>query len=407
MKTFPEGFHWGAATASYQVEGGIENCDWAEAARADRVPVCGRACDHYNQYETDFDIAKSLGHNAHRFSIEWARIEPEEGQFDMGAIEHYRDVLRALRARGIVPYITLWHFTLPIWFARRGGFECTDAPALFARYATFVVHQLGDLCNHMSTMNEPNVYATHGWLYGAWPPFRRGRILWRPLSKEDGTSRSSHSRPSFGNVLRYFKVVRNLTKTHVMTYRSIKQIKPDLEVSVVKHVHVFAAGDKWYQKLLAQLANSFQSYQFLDAVRNDCDAIGLNYYRYTKFGDNKNYLLTDMDWKAHPNGIYDALMLLKRYRKPVFVAEAGLADEDDDMRAAYIRLQVKGVEKALLNGVDVRGHMYWSLLDNYEWALGFEKRFGLVAINYDTMERTVRPSADVYKEIIAQNGVVE
>ena len=122
-KKFPEGFFWGAATASYQVEGGIENCDWAKAATDGRVPVCGQACAHYTRFKEDFDLAKSLSHNAHRFSIEWARIEPVQGQFNEEAIAHYREVLNALRERGISPFITLWHFTLPLWFSESGGFE--------------------------------------------------------------------------------------------------------------------------------------------------------------------------------------------------------------------------------------------------------------------------------------------
>jgi beta-glucosidase len=129
-KKFPEGFYWGAATASYQVEGGIEDCDWAEAARAKRVPPCGLACNHYERYEEDFDLAQSLGHTAHRFSLEWARIEPEAGKFDKEAIAHYRAVLTALKKRNIKPFITIWHFTLPLWFSQSGGFERADAPEI-------------------------------------------------------------------------------------------------------------------------------------------------------------------------------------------------------------------------------------------------------------------------------------
>src|SRR3989338_1108770 len=140
---FPDGFLWGSATSSYQVEGGIENNDWAEATRNGKVPLAGRGCDHYNRYEGDFDIAKSLWQNAHRFSIEWARIEPDEGKFDDNAIEHYRKVLAALRDRGLEPFVTLWHFTLPIWFSRMGGFENKKAPFYFARYCEYVVSRLG------------------------------------------------------------------------------------------------------------------------------------------------------------------------------------------------------------------------------------------------------------------------
>ena len=406
-KKFPQGFYWGAATASYQVEGGIENCDWAEAARARLVPVCGRACDHYNRYESDFDLAKSLGHNAHRLSVEWARIEPQPGQFNREAIDHYRLVLQALQVRGITPFITLWHFTLPLWFAEQGGFESPEAPGIFARYAAFVVRELGDYCNHFATLNEPNVYATHGYLYGAWPPFKRAKILWKKIGKEDGTSEKTHATASFSNIFAYMRVTRNLSDAHNQAYDAIKAFKSDAIISVVKHVHYFNADDHVVHRLKARVAAQLQTYHFMNRVAAKCDEIGLNYYRHTKFGENQNYLHTDMEWDVYPNGIYGAIMMLHRYKKPIFIAEAGLADAEDTIRPDYIRVQVSSVHKAISAGADVRGHMYWSLLDNYEWALGFQKRFGLVAIDYDTLERTVRPSAYVYKQICEANAIVE
>jgi len=407
MKKFPEGFYWGAATASYQVEGGIDNCDWAKAASEGRVPVCGMACDHYHRYEEDFDIAKSLGHNAHRFSIEWARIEPEEGRFDQVEIEHYRKVLLSLKKQNIEPFVTLWHFTLPLWFSESGGFERKDSPEIFARYCLFVVNELQDLCTHFSTINEPNVWAGHGWLYGAWPPFKRGKIFNKQLGKDDGSTKRVGAVAKNKNILLYFKVEKNLINGHIMSYDAIKKIAPQVKISLVKHVRWFTSDDKIINRLKAGVMSYLQSGRFLNKVRRHLDEIGLNYYRHTMFGDNKNYLLTDMGWKAYPSGLYGALMSLKKYKLPVIISEAGLADEDDDMRALYIKVEAKAMQRAICDGVDLRGHMYWSLLDNYEWALGFEKRFGLVEINYDTLERTIRPSAYVYKQICETNAVVE
>jgi beta-glucosidase len=406
-KKFPEGFRWGAATASYQVEGGIENCDWAEAARKGFVPLCGRACDHYRRFEADFDIAKSLGHTAHRFSVEWARIEPEAGKFDEKAIAHYRDVLRALQVRGITPYVTLWHFTLPLWFSQSGGFERKDSPEIFARYCSYVVERLSDLCEHFSTINEPNVWAGHGWIYGAWPPFKRGRILWKKLGKEDGTTEKVGATARHSNIFRYFAVEKHLAAGHCQAYGLIKAHSPQVKVSVVKHVRVFLSVGGFWNNLKAQFMQYVQTYRFMNAVHECCDEIALNYYRRTIFGDTKVYPKTDMGWTIFPEGIYYALKILHRYKKPIFVAEAGLADENDAMRETYIKTQVESTWRAIQEGVDVRGHMYWSLLDNYEWALGFEKRFGLVAVNYDTLERTVRPSAYVYKKICEENRVLE
>lgn len=400
MNKFPDGFFWGAATASYQVEGFNENNDWAKAAKEGKVPGAGRLADHYHRYEEDFDIAKELGHNAHRFSIEWGRIEPQEGMFDEKEIEHYRDVIKALKKRKITPLITLWHFTLPLWFAESGGFQRKDASVIFARYCAFVVRELGDLCEHYSTMNEPNVYATHGYLYGAWPPFKRARIFGKKIGKEDGTSEKTGAVAKFSHFFTYLKVSDCLAVTHCAAYDAIKEVDARKRVSVIKHVHYFHADGRFIHRIQARVAFYFQTHRFLKKIADKSDEIGLNYYRHTKFADIQNYLRTDMDWKVYPSGIYGALMALKRYQKPVFVAEAGIADRNDDLRSDYIRVQVDAVAKAIESGVDVRGHMYWSLIDNYEWALGVEKKFGLVEVDYETLERKIRPSALVYKELI-------
>ena len=406
-KKFPEGFYWGAATASYQVEGGIENTDWAKASREGLVPVCGIACDHYHRYEEDFDIAKSLGHTAHRFSVEWARIEPEQGKYNEAEIEHYRQVLTALRVRGLRPFITLWHFTLPLWFAESGGFERNDAPEIFAKYCAYVVSKLGDLCENFSTMNEPEVFASNGWLRGTWPPFKRFQLT--DLVSITNSGRQYEAKPDKGltPVFLYFKVMNNLALSHNLAYKKIKETSPYVDVSVVKHVIVFDANWNPFNKIKAWIANSLWTYKFMNKVKDYCDSIGLNYYFYTQFGDNRLWKKTDMDWNFAPEHIYDALMMLAKYKLPLFVSESGVADHDDSDRAEYIKKQVEGVWRAIQTGADVRGHMYWSLLDNYEWALGFEKRFGLVEIDYENLERKIRPSAYVYKKICEENRVLE
>jgi len=407
MKKFPDGFYWGAATASYQVEGSIEHTDWAEAARAGRVPVCGVACDHYNRYEADFDIAKSLGHTAHRFSVEWARIEPEEGKFNAAAIAHYRAVLGALHARGMKPYVTIWHFTLPLWFSESGGFERGDSPDIFARYAAFLVAELGDLCDSFSTMNEPNVYGSNGWLRGSWPPFKRFALTDMVSITNSGRQYEARASRGLSPLLLYWRVMKNLALAHNAAYRAIKKVNPAIDVSVVKHVIVFDANWNPFNKLKAAFANYAWTSIFMNRTHQCCDSIGLNYYFYTKFGDKTVWRKTDMDWNFAPEHIHDALMMLAKYQKPLFVSEGGLADAADSGRAEYITRQVAGVWQAIQDGADVRGHLYWSLLDNYEWALGFDKRFGLVTVDFATQERTIRPSAYVYKQICEANAVVE
>ncbi len=406
--TFPKGFHWGASAASYQVEGGIENTDWALAAKEGRVPPCGMACDHFHRYEEDFDLAKSLGHTAHRLSIEWARIEPEEGKFDENAIAHYRKVLEALHARNITPMITLWHFTLPLWFSQKGGFEQRNSPEIFARYCAYAIEKLGDLCEHFSTMNEPIVYASNGWLRGSWPPFKRFTMT--GLVQITNSNRKYESRADTGihGLFLFLRVRKNLAFAHNAAYHLMKAKRPNADVGLVKHVILFDADGGILHRIKAWFANREWTHVFMVRTYQQCDSIGLNYYFYKKFGDTKVYEKTDMNWDVYPEGIYGALKMLSRYRKPLYVTEAGVADATDHIRSDYITRQVEGVRKAIAHGIDVRSHMYWSLLDNYEWALGFEKRFGLIEIDYATMKRTPRPSAYVYKGIIdRERGLIE
>lgn len=406
-KKFPDGFYWGAATASYQVEGNIFNTDWSKAASEGRVPPAHRSSDHYNRYKEDFEIAKSLSHNAHRFSLEWARIEPEEGKFDLKEIAHYRDVLNELNKLGLRPYVTIWHFTLPLWFSEKGGFERRDAHKIFKRYAEFVAKELGDLTTGMSTMNEPIVFASNGWLRGTWPPFKRFSLTDKVNITNSGKQYDPRPIKRLTHLFTYMRVVKNLAKAHKAAQKAIKKVRPDMDVSVITHIILFHADAKLLNRIIAWFANHHWTYAFMNRVHAYCDSIGLNYYIHKKFGDAVQYEKTDMDWDIYPEGLYDSLMMLTRYKKPLFVSEAGIADKNDVHRAAYIKKQVAAMWQAIHDGADVKGHMYWSLLDNYEWALGYEKCFGLVEINYETLERKVRPSAYVYKKIIETNSVVE
>lgn len=403
-KRFPDNFYWGSATAAYQVEGGIENCDWAKAAREGDVPVCGRAADHYNRYEEDFDIAKEIGHNCHRIGVEWARIEPEEGKFDEEAIEHYREVLAALRVRRLKPFITLWHFTLPQWFADKGGFEHKDAPEIFARYCGYVAKKLGNDCRHFSTLNEPMVFTSNGWRRGTWPPFKKwpglGFLTSVPGHRDVG-DRNIRVR----HIFTYFKVARQLARAHNLAYDEIKKNAFGAEVGIVRHILLFHANWNPINKLIAAFMNWHWTHSFMKKVYKKCDSIGVNYYLHKKFGDRKEYPKTDMGWDVYPEGLCDALLMMKRYKRPLWVSEAGVADADDDMRADYITRLIRCMHTAIEEGADVRGYMYWSLLDNYEWAHGFDKRFGLVEVNYETLERKIRPSAYEYKKIIERNAV--
>jgi beta-glucosidase len=381
--SFPEGFLWGAATASYQVEGGIENNDWAKAAREGKVPEAGRACDHYHRYEQDFDIAKSLGHTVHRFAIEWARIEPEEGVFDEKEIEHYRAVIQALRARGIEPMINIWHFTLPRWFAESGGFFRKDAPDVFARYCSRMATEYGSEVKLWTTINEPLVYSGKGFTEGAWPPFEKSRV-------------------------RTLRVIRRLITAHKKAYRGMKEIRPDIQIGITKHNIHFNDGGNIFARPVALVSRWFWNRRFLNAIQKHQDFIGLNFYfRASPLHDTRNdgAPRSDIDWHLHPESIYYPLIELARYRVPLYVTENGLADEYDVHRAWFIQKTLEATHAAIKDGVDIRGYMHWSLLDNFEWALGYSPRFGLVHVNYETLERTPRPSAKVYEKICRTNSL--
>jgi beta-glucosidase len=256
-------------------------------------------------------------------------------------------------------------------------------------------------------MNEPNVFGSNGWLRGSWPPFKRFAVTDLVSITNSGKTYESQADRGLRPLFTYFRVMKNLARAHNAAYEAIKKRAPQTEVSVVKHVIVFAANWNPFNKLKAAVANYIWTTIFMNRVKNHTDSIGLNYYFYTQFGDNRTWKKTDMDWNFAPEHIYDALMRLAKYQKPLFVSEAGLADHDDSDRAEYITKQIAGTWRAMQDGADVRGHLYWSLMDNYEWALGFEKQFGLIKINYQTQERSIRPSAYVYKEIIEHNGIVE
>lgn len=380
---FPKGFYWGAASASYQVEGNIFNNDWAKAAEDGFVPFAGDGPDHYSRYEKDFDLAKSIGHNCHRLSIEWSRIEPKEGYFDEKEIEHYKNVIQALEKRGLTPFITLWHFTLPNWFVEKGGFTKKRNVKYFARYAKRVTDSLKDCTAFWTTFNEPMVYASNGWMRGNWPPFR------------------------FGHFFEMWNVVNNLARAHNAAYIEIKKHDPDADVSVVKNNIYFHGDTKLWNKAKAKVVSWFWNDRFLRKVKNYCDSIGVNYYFHSEYSSTKSdYPKSDMGWDLYPEGLYHVLVDVAKYKKPIFVSEAGIADEKDSKRAWYIKELIYNMWLAIDDGVDLRGYMYWSLIDNYEWSFGYQKRFGLIAVDYETKERKIRESAYEYKAICKSNTLL-
>ncbi len=404
-------FFWGAATSSYQVEGNNDN-DWTEwelrtakrrAQTAHFNPpdgewpdfllnppaggpnplqrenyISGRACNHYNLFREDFDIAKSLGHNAHRFSIEWSRIEPEEGRFDEKEIGHYREVIRALRERDLEPFLTLWHFTLPRWLSAQGGITSPRWAEYFERYAERVGTEFKDDVRFWMTVNEPDAYCLNGYLRGVWPPAQR-------------------------SLIRAYRATKHFVEGHKRAYDALKKINPSFEVGIVVDLVYFEASRGFLNKVLAWPAANINEY-FLRRVRKSLDFLGFNYYFHSRvhygFNKNDNKMVSDTGWEVYPEGLYKMLARLRSYHLPIYITENGLADARDIHRAQFIKEHIAWMKKAMDEGVDVRGYFYWSLLDNVELDRGFWPRFGLVEVNYKTMERKIRPSALEYKKII-------
>lgn len=385
-------FLWGAATSAHQVEGNNIHSDWwAWEKRTAGVARSGVACDHYHRFPEDFALAKSLGHNAHRLSLEWSRIEIRRGQINQAALDHYREVLMELKRLGLVSTVTLHHFTNPQWFAARGGWLSPGAVAQFTAYVATVVQSLGDLVDVWLTINEPVVYATQSYWHRNWPPER-------------------HSLAGTYRVLRY------LAAAHIAAYHTIHKAYPDAVVGVPHSVIAYqpARPEVWGDRAAANFWDWWYNHHFLSITARTHDFLGVNYYLMVEkqtrltppFVVDRPYTgaRSDLNWPIRPEGLTALLLALRRYNLPIYITENGLADMADSKRADFIRAHVRAIEAAQQQGARVQGYFHWSLLDNFEWREGFTPRFGLVAVDFTTQQRTPRPSAYVYKAIIAQSA---
>lgn len=364
---FPKGFLWGAATSAYQVEGGIENNNWALAAFAKRVPAAGLACDHYARWEQDLSLVKTLNHNAHRFSLEWSRIEPQRGEWNEEALIHYHDVLSWLHAQKIKTFITLHHFTDPEWVEKQGGWANRKTVVDFAVYTDKICQRLGHLVDYWITVNEPGIYASMGYLQGKFPPFKK-------------------------NVFSAWRVYRNLLKAHDAAYRMIHAYYPKAMVGFAQNI----VWDEPPRPFRHWLRVNFP-YRH---TKNDF--VGLNHYFYN---GRKKTPVSERGWKIYPRALFRVLLDLKPLHLPIYITENGLADAADSQRKNYIHDYLRQVWLALAAGAPVRGYLHWSLVDNFEWEDGYKWKFGLVAVDFKTQKRTIRPSAKYYAEICKDNAI--
>lgn len=395
---FPKDFLWGVSTSAYQIEGGNHN-DWSVWEKSEKRKkslkkkklniadfICGDACDSYNRYKEDLDLVKGLGCNAYRFSLEWSRIQPKKGTWNISVIKHYKKQLREAKERGLKTVVTIWHWTNPTWIAEEGGWKNKKTVKYFVEYAKMVTRELDVYVDYWVTLNEPTIPLINGYLTRRFPPNKRGLIS-------------------------LFKAMNNLAKAHNYTYEIIqKYFKTPTSVVII--ANYYEPAHKWnlLEVGIAKLAKYFGTTMFLNKIKGNFDFIAFDYYFhdrfvwYPPFKKNKNEKVTDMGWEIYPEGIYHVLKELAEYKKPLMICENGIADAEDKYRADFIRDHVKHVQRAIDEGVDVRGYFYWSLLDNFEWDNGWAPKFGLYKVDPKTFERTERPSAQVYRDIIKNNG---
>jgi len=405
MKKFPNDFLWGASTSAHQVEGQNIHNDWwiAEQNHAIKEPS-GAACRHYELYEQDFEIAKELGHNCHRLSLEWSRIEPQEGKFDQGQIEHYRKVILSLRAKGLEPVVTIHHFTSPAWFAQKGGWARRGLLKHFLRFVGKISGEYAGQVKFWVTINEPLIYSSHSYLFGAWPPQNR-------------------------SLIKTLKVTLNMAKAHIKAYRIIHKVykqrslaKPS--VSIAANLQAFEICQPTLKnKLALYLRHKFYNLYFIEKVfrAKTLDFIGINYYGRSLI-ETHSWALSSLaletcsqnhhplrknslGWDIYPQGLYKLLVSLKKFNLPVLITENGICTEDDNLRWDYIREHLEQISLAMEKGVKVLGYIYWSLIDNFEWDKGFAPRFGLVRIDYHDQKRTIRESARKLAQVIAGGQV--
>jgi beta-glucosidase len=398
MIRFPKDFLWGAATAAYQVEGDNDRADWWRWEKKAGKENSGSACRHYDLYELDFELAKGLGHNAHRLSVEWSRIEPDEGKFSEVALKHYVDVILALRARNIEPVVTLHHFTNPVWLADLGGWENGRSVDYFLCFSERVVQTLAKHVRIWITLNEPTIYFTHAYLFGVWPPQEK-------------------------SIRKMMAVENHLAAAHIKAYRMIHKVYKERNlskplVSIAQHMQAFVpCTPSVKNKIAAFFRHKWFNLGLIEKfVRHKAlDFIGLNYYsrqlvELEKWGlrnlardvcksNHHPVKKNSLGWDIYPEGLCDLLLKLRKYNLPVLITENGICTPEDDLRWEYISGHLKAIHRALEQDVSVMGYLYWSLLDNFEWDKGFGPRFGLIDIDYKTQQRTVRESAVKFCEV--------
>ena len=416
---FPEGFLIGAATAAHQVEGNNRNSDyWAQEQmpHSSFAEKSGQACDHYHRYEEDIRLIAKAGLNAYRFSVEWARIEPEEGCFDEAETEHYRSVIRCCRENHVEPVVTLMHFTSPVWLIRKGGWEAESTIGYFRRYASYVAEKLGDEIQYICTINEANM----GLQLAAIE--RRFRLMamqaQSQASKAEGTVQVGMNFQKMMENMKYAAMenaeffgtpepwifVSSRTpegdalvmRAHQAAKEAIKAVHPEIKVGITLSLHDVQAVPGGEERAAEAWKEEFSHY--LPFIRDD-DFLGVQNYTRMQYGAEGQLPcpagaeLTQMEYEFYPEALEHVIRKVHaEFKGDLIVTENGVATSDDSRRVAFITRALQGVQSCMADGIPVKGYCYWSLMDNFEWQKGYAMTFGLVAVDRETMERTPKDS---------------
>jgi beta-glucosidase len=387
LATFPANFLFGTATSAHQVEGGNTNSDWWEWEHREGTPCAepsGDACDFYHRYRDDIVLMSGLGFNAFRFGIEWARIEPARGEFSAAALAHYRRVLATCREHRITPIVTFHHYTLPRWLQEAGGFLFDEFPQLFERYCARAAAALGDLIAYACTINEPEGLGEGGYILGVNPPGRKGDIgaMWRVVE----------------HVLDAHRRGAAAIRAEAAIPVGVTLALPDLQ-----YEDGTSPGDSHVE------LNSRVSDRFFELARDD-DFIGVQTYTRNRFGPKgprgphvewgkplpvETENMTQLGQEYYPQALGNTIRRAwsSTGGTPILVTENGIATTDDAKRRRFIDTALREVLGRMAEGIDVRSYLYWTLLDNFEWSLGYAPKFGLVSVDRTTFARTPKPSA--------------
>ena len=416
--TFPEGFLWGTATAAHQIEGGNKNNQWwlweNQPGKIKNGETSEHACEHWSRWQDDFNLIKELNNNAYRMSIEWSRIVPEPYKVNQEALNQYHTMISWLVSHGITPFITLHHFTEPIWWNKEGSLLSKKSSHLkhFEFYVETVAKAFSDLPIVWNTINEPDIVASIGYFLGTFPPGAK-------------------------SIRKSIKALNTLLLMHGIAYQTIKKVKPESKVGLVKNMIYALPYNK--RSRMDRFLSKFVDYSLngatLRALRTgklysslvrskksikQTDFIGLNYYNFVlvsrKLPDltisarpetDKKYLCEGLAWEPYPEGLLHNLRRLKKEfpNKPIYITENGIGTNDDSWRQQYLVHHLMKVQQAIQEGINIRGFFEWSLLDNFEWAEGYTSRFGLYGVDFKTQKRIKHGSVDLYAHIAQTNSL--